>query len=320
MDLKIFSGETSALANDIARELGVGLSRIEVKRFSNGDERVKLPDGVRGANVFLIQSIGGDPYRMLRLMHMADAAWHASARKVIAVTPEFGWARQESMHQNHSSLGASLAVRLMHAAGVNHLVAMDLHKETIELAVPQGMPFDKLYASPVFGPELVKIKAKEPGLIMLVPDQGAMPRATYYIEKYGLMPMIVVHQQRDPVTGKKRIVQIVGQLEGDEPIISLDDMIDTGGTIVGVDIELRRRGWHGKHFLFATHGVLSGDGISTLNESEIAEIHITDTVVHREQARLAGLPKFKIHTVASIFADCIRKIHADEGSVSEQFA
>ena len=286
------------LAEKIARSYGSELGDSQVLEFSDGEFQPAYNESIRGCTVFIIQSTFPPADNLMELLLMIDAAHRASAHRVIAVMPYFGWARQDRKDRPRVSIGAKLVANLLRAAGVDRIMTMDLHADQI-----QGffdIPVDHLYASGIFVPYINSLGIED--LSVASPDMGGAKRASAYAMYLGA-PMIISHKQREKanVVGK---MTAIGDVEGRNVII-LDDMIDTAGTITKAANMLMEKGAKSVRAV-ATHAILSGPAYERINNSALEEVIITDTIP-LDQTK--DLSKFTVLSVADIFADVIDRVY-----------
>ena len=286
------------LAEKIARSYGSELGDSQVLEFSDGEFQPAYNESIRGCTVFIIQSTFPPAENLMELLLMIDAAHRASAHRVIAVMPYFGWARQDRKDRPRVSIGAKLVANLLRAAGVDRIMTMDLHADQI-----QGffdIPVDHLYASGIFVPYINSLGIED--LSVASPDMGGAKRASAYAKSLGA-PMIISHKQREKanVVGK---MTAIGDVEGRNVII-LDDMIDTAGTITMAADMLMEKGAKSVRAV-ATHAILSGPAYDRINNSSLQEVIITDTIP-LDQTK--DLSKFTVLSVADIFADVIDRVY-----------
>ena len=299
--LKIFSCRSSKyLAEKIALNLGVGLGNSKVTTFSDGEFQPAFDESVRGATVFIVQSTFPPTENIFELLLMIDAARRASAHKVIAVIPYFGWARQDRKDRPRVSIGAKMVANLLVAAGCNRVMTCDLHADQI-----QGffdVPVDHIYASSIFLPYLRDLKLEN--LSIASPDMGGAKRANAYSRILGV-PMIICHKSREKpnVVGS---MTAIGDVEGRNVVI-VDDMVDTAGTITKCADMLKEKGAVSVRAV-CTHPVLSGNAYERISASAIEEFIVSDTIPLRPKEG-EDVSKFKILSVANIFADIITKVY-----------
>ena len=290
----------------------VRLGDLEITPFSDGEFQPVFKESVRGATVFILQSTVPPADNLMELLLCIDAAKRASADKVIAVMPYFGWARQDRKDRPRVAIGAKLAANLLTAAGADRVMTCDLHADQI-----QGffdIPVDHVYASSVFLPYIKSRKFKD--LAIAAPDMGGAKRANSYAKALGGskqdVGVIICHKTRERANVVAEI-KAIGEIEG-KNIIIVDDMIDTAGTLCKAAEVLKSRGAASVRAC-ATHGILSGSALQRIHDSALEEVYITDTVPHPE---LADDPKIKIVTMANVFASIIDKVYNYE-PISPEF-
>jgi len=304
--IKIFSGTKSRyIAEKIAKEYGIELGSTSFIEFSDGEFQTSFEETVRGCYVFIIQSTFPPSDNLMELLLMIDAAKRASAYKVVAVIPYFGFARQDRKDKPRVSIGAKLVANLLTAAGVDRIITLDLHADQI-----QGffdVPVDHLYASSIFVPYIKSLNLDN--LVIAAPDMGGTKRANAY-SKFLETPMVICHKSRKKANVIDELT-VIGDVEGKNVII-LDDMIDTAGTITkAADIMMEKGALSVRGI--ATHAVLSGPAYERINESKISEIVFTDSLPIKPIS-----DKIKIISIAGVFADVINKVHNYE-SISSNF-
>lgn len=306
--IKFFTGRNSEyLAKEIARNYGINLGKSYVTDFSDGEFQPCLDESVRGATVFIIQSTFPPSDNLFELLLMIDAAHRASAYKVVAVIPYFGWARQDRKDKPRVSIGAKMVANLLSAAGVDRVMTMDLHADQI-----QGffdVPVDHLYASSIFVPYIKNLELEN--IAIAAPDMGGAKRANAYA-RFLNASLIICHKTREKANQVGELTAI-GDVEGKNVII-LDDMIDTAGTLTAAANMMMEKGALSVR-AFATHPVLSGPAYERIAESSITELVVTDTIPLRKDK---NTDKIKVLTVAELFADVINKVYNFE-SISEKF-
>lgn len=297
--IKFFTGRSSRyLAEKIVASYGSTLGDAEVLQFSDGEFQPYYNESIRGCTVFIIQSTFPSSDNLMELLMMIDAARRASAYKVIAVMPYFGWARQDRKDRPRVPIGAKLVANLLVAAGVDRIMTMDLHADQI-----QGffdVPVDALYASGIFVPYLKSLNIEN--LSIASPDMGGAKRAHAYA-KHLAAPIIISHKER----AKANVVgsmTAIGDVEGRNVII-VDDMIDTAGTICMAANMLIDKGAKSVRAVI-THPVLSGAAYERINESKLEEVIVTDTIPLNPEK---DLHKFTVLSVADIFAEVIEHVH-----------
>ena len=306
--LKIFACTGSRpLAEKIAQSYGIELGHSDMLRFSDGEFQPAYTESIRGCTVFIVQSTFPSTDNLMELLMMIDAAHRASAHRVIAVLPYFGWARQDRKDRPRVPIGAKLVANMLVAAGADRIMTMDLHADQI-----QGffdIPVDHLYASGIFVPYINSLGIEN--LSVASPDMGGAKRASAY-SKYLCTPMIISHKQREKanVVGK---MTAIGDVEGRNVII-IDDMIDTAGTITMAADMLMDKGAASVRAV-ATHALLSGPAYDRINASKLQEVIVTDTI---PLSTTADTHKFTVLSVADIFADVMQRVY-DYKEISSRF-
>lgn len=308
--IKIFSCRNSRyLADKIAASLKLEVGKSVVTVFSDGEFQPAFEESVRGATVFIVQSTFPPVENIFELLLMIDAARRASAYKVIAVIPYFGWARQDRKDRPRVPIGAKMVANLLAAAGCDRVMTADLHADQI-----QGFfdfPVDHIYASAIFLPYLRDLKLEH--LSIAAPDMGGAKRANAYSRILGC-PLIICHKSREKanVVGS---MTAIGDVEG-RNIVIIDDMIDTAGTITKAADMLIDKGALSVRAL-ATHAVLSGPAFERISASKLKEVIISDTIPLKPSPD-KDCSKIKVLSVADIFADVIDKVYNYQ-SISSNF-
>ena len=313
-DIKIFTGNANPkLAADICKIIGTKLGESEVKSFADGEASVSLYETVRGSDVFLVQSTC-KPVNdsLMELLIMVDACRRASAGRITAVMPYFGYARQDRKAKSRDPISAKLVANMLVAAGVDRVLTMDLHANQI-----QGffdIPVDNLFGNPIF----VDYYAKKFGsvcedMVVVSPDVGSVARARTFAQKLH-MNLAIVDKRRE-VANKSEVMNIIGNVEG-KTVILLDDMVDTAGSLCGAAKALIEIGGAKEIYACATHGVLSRPALERIEESPIKELKLCDTIPYPvDQPRL---DKINYVSVDRLFAEAIRRIY-EEVSISPLF-
>lgn len=302
--LEIFSGNANkGLAEEIARELGKKLGGMMVERFSEGEIRVKIDDNVRGKDVFVIQPTCPPPNEnLMELLIIIDALKRASAGRITAVVPYYGYARQDRKDQPRVPISAKLVANLLTVAGASRILTMDLHAGQI-----QGffdIPLDHLFAVNVFV-EYITSKLKLENYVVVSPDVGGIKTARAYAKRLGVGLAIVDKRRISPE--KAEAMNILGEVEGKNAIL-VDDLIATGGSLIEAANALRRAGVK-KIYAAVVHGVLSGDAVKKIEGSILEQLIITNTIPMDERKASS---KIKVLTVASLLAEAIKRIHHEE--------
>jgi ribose-phosphate pyrophosphokinase len=302
--LKIFSGNAHPdLAKDICKYLKVGLSDAMVTKFSEGEIRVKIDENVRGKDVFVIQPTCTPPNEtLMELLIMIDALKRASAHRITAVMPFFGYARQDRKDQPRVPITAKLVANLLTVAGANRVLTMDLHAGQI-----QGffdIPVDHLFAINVFLDYLSKLKSKD--LVVVSPDVGSIKMARSYAKK--LMAGLAVIDKRRDSPDKTEVMHILGEVEGKDAII-VDDLIATGSSLIEAVDALKKAKCKSIRAAI-THGVLSGPAIDRVDKcKDLQELVISDSIPLSEDRKH---PKIKVLSVAELLGEAIKRIHHEE--------
>lgn len=304
--VKIFAGQASLdMASSIAEGYGVKLGEVTVTKFSDGEFQPSFEETVRGQDVFIIQSTFPPVDNLFELLLMIDAAKRASARKIIAVLPYFGFARQDRKDKPRVAIGAKLVANMLEAAGIDRIITMDLHADQI-----QGffeVPVDHLYASTIFVPYIQNLKSDN--LIMAAPDAGGAKRANSYAKKLDIgLALCHKHRKKANVIGE---MTVIGDVEGKD-VILVDDMVDTAGTLTTAADLFMDKGANSVRAL-CTHAVLSGPAYDRIEKSKITELIVTDTIPLKQES-----DKIKVLTATDLFADVIRRLINNQ-SISSHF-
>jgi len=310
-EIKIFTGNSNRpLAEAMARGIGVPLGKAEVGRFSDGEVQVEITENVRGGDVFVIQSTctpGND--HLMELLLMLDAFKRASARRITAVIPYYGYARQDRKVAPRVPISAKLVADLITTAGASRVLTVDLHAGQI-----QGffdVPVDNVYATPVLLEYLRDLIGRR-DVTVISPDAGGVERARAFAKRLDANLAIIDKRRVRP--NEVAEMQIIGEVDGRAAVI-VDDMIDTAGTLCAAAEAVRGAGAP-LVLACATHPVLSGPAIARLAKSNIDELIVTDTIPLRPEA--AKLGKLRVLTVAPLLGEAIRRTH-DEASISSLF-
>ena len=306
--MNIFSGNSNhELVNKICSYIGIKAGKIDVLRFSDGEIRVEIGENIRGKDVFIIQSTNPPAEQLLELLIIMDAAKRASARRITAVTPYFGYARQDKKDQPRVPITAKLIADLITVAGAHRILAMDLHVEQIQGFF--NIPFDHLYAAPVVIEYFKQFDLSN--FVVVSPDPGSVNRSRAIAKRLGNLPIAIVDKRR-PEPNKSSVYNIVGDVKGKD-ILIVDDIIDTAGTIVGASIGLHERGVR-DIFVCCTHPVLSGDALKKIKNAPIKKLIITDTIPFINEKN----DLITVLTVSELLGEAIKRIH-EERSVSSLF-
>lgn len=302
---QIFSGRaTHYLAEKIAHSYGQDLGKVNVTQFADGEFQTCLEDTVRGNDVFIIQSTFAPADNMMELLLMVDAAKRASADRIVAVIPYFGFARQDRKDKPRVAIGSKLLADILTAAGISRLVTMDLHSDQIQGFF--NLPVDHLYASSIFVPYLKSLNLDN--LVIAAPDTGGAKRANAYA-KFLNCDLVLCYKQRS-VANKVDKMTIIGDVK-DKNVVLVDDIIDTGGTLCKAAELMEKEGATSVRAI-CTHAVLSGPAVERIENSNLKELIVTDTLPRQESK------KIHILSVADLIADVIKRIHQHE-SISTHY-
>jgi ribose-phosphate pyrophosphokinase len=308
--LRVFSGNSNLpLAREICDILGTSLGQAEVKTFSDGEIQVDIEESVRGTDAFIIQSTCIPVNKnLMELLIMTDAMKRASANRITAVLPYYGYARQDRKVSPRAPITAKLVADLITASGANRLLAIDLHAGQIQGFF--NIPVDHLFAAPVL---LDYLRHRYEGEIVVVsPDAGGVERARAFAKRMKASLAIIDKRRDSPNMAK--FMNLIGEVKGLQAII-LDDMVDTAGTLVEAASALASKGAKGV-FACCVHPVLSGPAVKRLNESLVQELTVTNTIPLRPEA--ADSPRLKVLSVGKLLAEAIKRIHCND-SVSSLF-
>ncbi len=301
--LEIFTGNAnSELAQEICRELGKKPGGLRVERFSEGEVRIKIEDNVRGKDVFLVQpTCPPVNENLMELLIMLDAFKRASAGRITAVIPYYGYARQDRKDQPRVPISAKLVANLLTVAGADRILTMDLHAGQI-----QGffdIPLDHLFAANVFVEYIEKLKLKD--LVIVSPDVGGIKTARAYAKRLGAGLAIVDKRRVSPE--KAEVMNIMGEVEGRDAVL-VDDLIATGGSLLEAAQALKKNGVK-KIYAAVVHGVLSGNAVKNIENSILEELIITNTIPLPKEKKS---PKITVLSVAPLLAEAVKRIHQEE--------
>jgi len=308
--LKIFSGRSNAtLAQGIVDVLGMDLGDVTIRTFADGELWVKYEENIRGQDVFIIQSTNEPADNLIELFLLLDAAVRASAQRVTAVIPYFGYGRQDRKDQPRVPISSRVMVDIITTTGADRIISMDLHSTQIQGFA--SIPFDHLYSRMVLMDTLRKLDFNPDNCTILAPDVGSAAMGQSYARSLGVHFALIDKRRYAP--NKAEVSHLIGDLEGKDVLI-IDDMIDTAGTTVSAAQAAMDKGAKSVTAA-ATHGVLSDPAIDRLKEAPIKELIITDTISVKKEKQL---PNMKIVSVANVFGEAIKRIHNGE-SVSALF-
>jgi ribose-phosphate pyrophosphokinase len=307
--VKLLAGNgNKPLAEKISKLMGISLTQCEVRRFSDGEVFVQINENVRGRDVFIIQSTNAPAENLIELLMLIDAATRASAKRITAVIPYFGYARADRKDRPRVSITAKLMANLITAAGSDRALAVDLHASQI-----QGffdIPFDHLYGSMIFH-QYFEASGQLDDYVVVSPDVGSIKISRAFASRLNL-PLAIIDKRR---TGpnEAEVMNVIGEVKG-KNVIMIDDMIDTGGTITNAAHALRREGAR-EIVACGTHAVLSGNALARIEASPIGQLLVADTIDHSG----TNLPsKIETLTVAPLLAEAISRI-SNEESLSSLF-
>ena len=303
-DLKIITGTANPrLAEDIAQRLGMSVADTDVRRFADGEIRVQINESVRGADVFVVQPTAPPANEnLMELLILIDALKRASARRIVAVIPYYGYSRQEKKTAGREPITAKLVADLITTAGAQRLLVVDLHVPSIQGFF--NLPVDHLSAGPYLAESLLQAGYGDHRTVVVSPDVGAVGSATAFADR--LKASLAIIAKRRPEPNQSEVMEVIGDLEGKRAIL-VDDMIDTAGSLVTGAEALRERG-AAEIYACATHAVFSHNAPDRLQNSCLQEVVITDTIpLPAEKQR----PKIKVLSLAPILAEAIHRVHED---------
>ncbi len=310
--MKLLTGNANApLAKAIADYLALPLTEASVRRFADEEVFVEIHENVRGEDVFVIQSTGFPANdNLMELLIMMDALKRASAKRITAVIPYFGYARQDRKPGPRTPISAKLVANIITAAGANRVLSVDLHAGQI-----QGffdIPTDNLYGAPVMSADILA-RFGDKNIMVVSPDVGGVVRARALAKRLDNAPLAIVDKRREKA-GESEVMNIIGDVEGRFCIL-IDDIVDSAGTICNAASALKAAGAQDV-VAYCTHGVLSGGAVARIEGSELTEMVITDS--NGVSDAVAGANKIRVLTIAPLIGEAIKRI-ADESSVSSLF-
>ena len=309
--MKILTGNSNKdLSEKISKNLKNKIVNSSIRKFSDGEIYVEINENIRGNSIFLLQSVSSPANdNLMELLLCIDALRRSSAKNITAVIPYFGYARQDRKVVPRTSISAKLVSNLITNAGADRIVTVDLHSGQI-----QGffdIPVDNLFATPIFSRHIKK-KIKSKNLICVAPDVGGVERARALGRKLDVGLAII--DKRRPAPGKSQVMNVIGNVK-DKICIMVDDIIDSGGTIVNAADALKKRGAKEVH-VYATHGVLSNDAIVKIKKSKIKNCVITDTI--DSSNKLKKVRNIEVLSISNLLAEAIKRI-SNSTSVSDLF-
>ena len=305
---KLMSGSANrALAEEMASQLGVELTKVTLSRFADGELFVRIDENVRGNDLFIVQPTNPPGDNLMELLLLIDAAKRASAARVTCVMPYYGYSRQDRKDQPRVAIGAKLVANMIMTAGADRLLGVDFHQHQL-----QGffdVPVDHLYAAPVFVSHFKRKNLHD--VVVVAPDVGSAKMARGFAKR--LDGTLAIIDKRRPRANVSEVVNVVGEVEGRDCILA-DDMIDTAGTVSEAARALKQLGARDV-YVCATHALLSGPAKERLSAAPIEEVVVTDTIAIREEAKFDTL---KVLSVGDLLSKAVRFIHAEQ-SVSSLF-
>ena len=309
--MKILTGNSNKhLSQKISKFLKNRLVNSNIRKFADGEIYVEINENIRGNSIFLIQSVSSPANdNLMELLLSIDALKRSSAKNITAVIPYFGYARQDRKVVPRTSISAKLVSNLIAKAGADRVVTVDLHSGQI-----QGffdIPVDNLFATPIFARHIKK-KLKKNNIICVAPDVGGTARARA-LGKLLNVDLAIVDKRR-PAPGKSEVMNVIGNVKN-KTCILVDDIIDSGGTIVNAASELKKRGAKDVH-VYVTHGVLSGNAVEKIKKSSIKNLVVTDTIDNSTKAKKAK--NIEVLTISNLVGEAIKRI-SNSTSVSDLF-
>ena len=308
-ELQVFTGSANPeLAREITDALGIPLGRALVGKFKNGETRIRIEDNVRGADVFVVQpTCKPTDHHIIELLLMIDALKRASANRITAVIPYYGYAKQEKKTAGREPISAKLVANLITTAGADRVLALDLHAPAIEGFF--DIPVDHLRAGGVLAAHLRRMDLDNP--VVVSPDAGGVLRANEFRERVGASLAIIAKQRPRPDVAEA--LEMVGDVRGKTAVL-VDDLISTGGTAIEATRLILDRGAQDV-YMFATHAAMTGEALELIERSPLHRLVVTNTIPLPEAARN---DKIEVLTVAPLLAETIKRIHEHE-SVSALF-
>ena len=309
--MKILSGTSNLkLSKNIAKNLKLKLINTNIRRFADGEIYIEINENIRGNSVFVIQSTSNPANdNLMELLLVIDALRRSSAKTITAVIPYFGYARQDRKVAPRTSISAKVVANLLTNAGANRVVTVDLHAGQI-----QGffdMPVDNLFTTPLFS-KFIKKKISSKKLICVSPDMGGVARTIALATR--IKADLAIIDKRRPAPGKSQVMNIIGDVKNKTCII-VDDIIDSGGTIINAVEALKKKGAK-EVYVFITHAVLSGDAAKKIKNSKIKKLIITDSIDN--SSKIKNNNKIEVLSITSLMSEAIKRI-ANSNSVSDLF-
>ena len=303
---KIFScTQSTELANIIAEKFGASIGKVNFSKYSDGEFQPSFEESVRGARIFIIGSTQPSSENLMEMLLMLDAAKRASARHITAVIPYFGWARQDRKDKPRVPIGAKLIAKLLETAGATRIITMDLHADQIQGFFEK--PVDHLFASTIFLPYIESLKLSN--LTIASPDMGGSKRA-YAYSKFLTSDVVICYKQREKANVISHM-ELIGDVKG-KNVILVDDMVDTAGTLTKAADLMKERGAISVRAI-CTHALLSGDAYDKIENSNLKELIVTDSIPSRISHN-----KVKVLSCAPLFAEVMHNVHSNK-SISSKF-
>ena len=303
---KIFScTQSTELANIIAEKFGATIGKVNISKYSDGEFQPSFEESVRGARIFIIGSTQPSSENLMEMLLMLDAAKRASARHITAVIPYFGWARQDRKDKPRVPIGAKLIAKLIETAGATRIITMDLHADQIQGFFEK--PVDHLFASTIFLPYIESLKLSN--LTIASPDMGGSKRA-YAYSKFLTCDVVICYKQREKANVISHM-ELIGDVKG-KNVILVDDMVDTAGTLTKAADLMKERGAISVRAI-CTHALLSGNAYDKIEESNLEELIVTDSIPSRISHN-----KVKVLSCAPLFAEVMHNVHSNK-SISSKF-
>jgi ribose-phosphate pyrophosphokinase len=303
---KIFScTQSTELANIIAEKFGATIGKVNFSKYSDGEFQPSFEESVRGARIFIIGSTQPSSENLMEMLLMLDAAKRASARHITAVIPYFGWARQDRKDKPRVPIGAKLIAKLIETAGATRIITMDLHADQIQGFFEK--PVDHLFASTIFLPYIESLKLSN--LTIASPDMGGSKRA-YAYSKFLTSDVVICYKQREKANVISHM-ELIGDVKG-KNVILVDDMVDTAGTLTKAADLMKERGAISVRAI-CTHALLSGDAYDKIENSNLKELIVTDSIPSRISHN-----KVKVLSCAPLFAEVMHNVHSNK-SISSKF-
>ena len=303
---KIFScTQSEDLAQRIAENFGIPMGNVSFSRYSDGEFQPSFEESVRGSRVFIVGSTHPSSDNLMEMLLMLDAAKRASARHITAVMPYFGWARQDRKDKPRVPIGAKMIAKLLETAGATRIITMDLHADQIQGFFEK--PVDHLFASTIFVPYIQKLGLDN--LTIASPDMGGSKRV-YAYSKFLKSDVVICYKQRQKANVISHM-ELIGDVQG-KNVILVDDMVDTAGTLTKAAELMMERGAKSVRAV-CTHGILSGNAHERVENSQLEELIITDSIPAKKES-----PKIKVLSCAELFGSTMKSVHSNQ-SIHENF-